>query len=708
MHLPGIPAEIHDFPSVENIRLRGGTRWKLRNTLVQDTAALEELRQVVRKHRDLAYDTEGSGLNPHMGARICGHSVTVPGAEHELLNWYVPVRHQNSQEAQIDPAHAADVFKDIFSTKPRTRGHHVKFDASMAYADGINLEGPWEDTSLKAIIFDENEPSFGLKKLIAKHIYPAARDEEDVLIDWMRKEAHQLKLPFRKRSKKDPTMPTYLERYGYARSPVPMCGIYACHDTAYTWLLDDFYTPQITAYPQVLQRETAISHHLFEMEWNGMPIDVSQIRRTDALVSVEVEHWRGVIKGIIKRDIDLTDANLRKLFYEEIGFDVPKMTPSETSPQPSVDKEARNLLGKKYPEWAPFMDALSSLASAEKLRSTYAGSWLRYVTPMGKVHSSYNQLEQRDEGGVPRTGRLGSSNPNAQNVAKKPLHLTACACPKCAEKKKIAVGEPVTVSIRRYYTVPDGFVRAFFDLSQIELRVLAWFSRDPVLLNCYANDLDVHDITAKAVTDGDRDNAKRVNFGNNYGQGAYGLARLLPHYAEDPERAIKDAERFLRLFFETYAGVPIYRRDLANHMRENDCMFINPFGRPRRIPEIDSDDKRERAAGERKMMASIISGTAADVIKEIMLRVSVVLREEYGHQEKKGHQVQTIHDENIYDLPINGVGPVLHKIHKCFTNWPMFEDAGVPIRCGVELSTTTWEDKKAIELLPGGQFRWAA
>ena len=80
MHIPGIPPEIHNFPATENIRLRGGVRWKLRNTLVQTPAALEEMRKVVRQHRDLSYDTEGSGLFPHLGARICGHSVTVPGA----------------------------------------------------------------------------------------------------------------------------------------------------------------------------------------------------------------------------------------------------------------------------------------------------------------------------------------------------------------------------------------------------------------------------------------------------------------------------------------------------------------------------------------------------------------------------------------------------------------------------------------------------
>jgi DNA polymerase-1 len=387
-------------------------------------------------------------------------------------------------------------------------------------------------------------------------------------------------------------------------------------------------------------------------------------------------------------------------------MEAPKLTGND---EKSVDAEARSLLKKQYPQFAPLVNAIDKHAKSEKLQSTYAGSWLRYVTPQNRVHSKYNQLEQRDEAGVPVTGRLSSTDPNAQNVAKKPVHLAKCACMKCAHEKGIAVGEAATVSIRRYYTVPSGFVRFYIDLSQIELRVLAWFTQDPLLLYCYANDMDVHQITADQVTGGDRDVAKTVNFGNNYGQTKFGLAKRLPHYAENPEQALEDAGRYLKLFFEKYAGVPVFKRNLTADMIANGCMFVSPFNRPRRIPEISSDDEQELARAQRKMMSSIISGTAADMIKEIMIRTGAVLEATYGHlpEEQRGRKVQTIHDENVYDLPIVGCSQVLPKLLACFTDWPQFEAGGVPIRASIEATTTTWEEKRGLEVLPDGSFKWA-
>jgi DNA polymerase-1 len=356
--------------------------------------------------------------------------------------------------------------------------------------------------------------------------------------------------------------------------------------------------------------------------------------------------------------------------------------------------------------------AVDRLAAAEKVYTTYAASWLRYVTPQYRVHSSYNQIEQRDEEGIPKTGRLGSSDPNAQNVSNKPIHLLACGCEDCRkeEPERPPTKSKLTISIRRYYIVPKGFVRVFIDLSQIELRVLAWFSQDKRLLYCYANDLDVHQMTADEVTGGNRKVAKEVNFGNNYGMTKIGLAKRLTYYADDPDRALADAEVYLTKFFETYAGIPVFRDRLANEMRSNGCMFVNPFGRPRRIPTIASPDRQERARAERMMMSSIISGTSADLLKEIILRTRDVLKVEYGHMPyaERGRQVQTIHDENVYDLPIAGVGHVLPKLMKSYTDWPMFERGGVPIRASCELSTTTWEDKRPITIHEDGTFSWAA
>lgn len=728
MHLPGIPTDIYDFAKVENLRLRGGQRWRFRNHLVQDDSSLRRMADVLMATKELSYDTETSGLRVHLGDRICGHAFTTKTDEYELSNWYVPIRHvgpANAQEVQLPIDVVSDVCRQVLGRPEiKVRGHHLKFDVAMARADGIFIPGTWKDTAIKAIINDENEKSFQLKVLTAKYVYPEARDEEDELKKWMRKDAHRLKLKYsdRKRTASDLVgQPTYLERFGYSRSPIPMCGIYACHDTGFTWLLDDWVSPRIQMFRELYTREIQIAWELHEMEWWGLPVDVSQIHETDRLAAEEIAFWRETLKRLVGEgvEIDTTPAGLKALFFGHCGMEPMKLTDKD---EPSVDKEARALMAGKYPQWAPLIKSVDRLSVAEKIHSTYAGSWMRYVSPSHRVHSSYNQLEERDEEGVPKTGRLSSVDPNAQNVAGRPAHLHTCGCDECMRDEFLnylasyiiavqrVAGQKNTLSIRRYYTVPPGFVRAYIDLSQIELRVLAWFSRDPTLLHCYQHDLDVHQITADEVTGGDRKVAKEVNFGNNYGMTKIGLAKRLPYYAEDPERALADAEEYLRKFFITYAGIPRFRRALAQDMREHNNMFINPFGRPRRLDDISSDEDWIRAKAERRMMSSIISGTAADMLKEIMLRTSKLLRETYGHlpYEERGRQVQTIHDENVYDLPIAGCGPVLHGLHHCFTDWKMFEEQGVPIRASVELTTTTWENKKAIDLTPDGGFRWAA
>lgn len=706
--LPGVPMDMFEWRGIESVRLRSGERWKFINRLVQTPRDLDDAFKLLSQHNDLAYDTETSGLKPHLGARICGHTTSVPTGTRELTNFYIPVRHQATHETQLPPGVVAGFFRSLFIPSRRVRGHHLKFDAAMSRYDDMPIESEWFDTAVMANVFDENEPSFGLKRLSDKYLFPGAAEEEKSLTEWLRKDAHRLKLAYHDRKKDRPDEPTYLERYGYARSPIQLCGLYACHDTAMTWLLSEFYGPGIfPQYQQVYEREIAIAHELYELECWGLPVNVDEIHKADQLVQEEVKHWQAVVTKLAGGPVETTDNGLRRLFFDQLKMSPSKLTKNE---QASVDKESRKLLQKKYPTHAKLIKAVDRLAVAEKVRSTYTHSWLRYVTPQHRVHSSYNQLEQRDEEGIPKTGRLSSVEPNAQNVSGKPVHLHTCGCDDCAKEDGNPPGPEQSISIRRYYTVPKGWARFFIDLSQIELRVLAWFSRDPRLLYCYANDLDVHTITANEVTGGNRKVAKEVNFGNNYGMTAIGLSKRLPYYAEDPDRALADAEMYLHKFFEVYAGIPIFRDNFANQMRRNGNMFVNPFGRPRRIPTISSSDRKERARAERMMMSSIISGTSADLLKEIIRRCRTVLNQAYGHlaYEERGRFVQTIHDENIFDLPIAGCGQTIHQLARCFTDWPMFEKAGVPIRCNVEVSTTTWEDKKAIKLLPDGNFQWAA
>ncbi len=259
---------------------------------------------------------------------------------------------------------------------------------------------------------------------------------------------------------------------------------------------------------------------------------------------------------------------------------------------------------------------------------------------------------------MPVTGRLSSAEPNAQNVAKKPIHLRTCGCDACVKDWRAGKligpervpGAEHALSIRRYFTVRPGYARIFIDLSQIELRILAWYSRDRLLLDAYANDRDIHAITAEEVTSGDRDIAKQVNFGNSYGMTEIGLAKRMAGYYEDPHGTRLRAKVVLAKFFATYEGIPVFRKNLANHMRLNNGMFVSVMGRPRRIEEILAREEWVRERGERMMMSSAISGTAADINKEIMIRNRRYLAQRFPSDQHVGLR-QTVHDECMYDVP---------------------------------------------------------
>jgi DNA polymerase-1 len=708
--LPGVQLDQFDFPEVESLRLRNGERWRLRNTLVRDEASLAAMFDRLMQQDEGAYDTETSGLHPHQGARICGHAFAVPGGERELHCFYVPVRHQRGQGGQLSPELVAAGIRRLVRRWKRVRGHHVKFDAAMARADDAELSCEWVDTSLEAVIYDENEQRFGMKPLTNKHVLSGADKEEEALDQWLRQDARKLGLKFKKRGRDEDDVlgePTYLERFGYARSPIELCGIYACHDAAFAWLLHEFYAPKI--YPQfqaLYEREAEVARELLELEWWGLPVNVDTIHEAAQLTKEEVAYWHTFVNEAAGREVATDPDSLRKLLYTDLGMQAPKLTKS--GEQASADKESRKLLAKRNPRWAPLLKGLDKLVRAEKLHSTYAGSWLKHVTPAGRVHSSYNQLEQRDEEGIPKTGRLASTDPNIQNVDKKPFHLHTCCCEKCWKDNGLSFGLEHSVSVRRYYTVPCGFVYVYFDLSQIEVRVLAWLTQAARLLYCYARDLDVHQQVADAVCEGRREIGKVVVLATQYGITEHGLAPRLPNYADDPDGAMKDAARFLAAYDVAYPEVGQFKWRLTEQMRRDGGMFVSPFGRPRRIPDIFvKQDRAVLAKAQRKMMSSIVSGSAADMLKEIIRRARDLLRAEYGHlpYEQRGRFLKTIHDENVYGLPIAGCGRVIHALHRCFTDWPEIERAGVPIRASVSVSTTTWEDKKDIRLLPDGSFK---
>lgn len=724
--LPGF--QRFNWREYQDVKTLCGWNPRLYYNLVQTEAQLASMRETLIRNSVISWDTETSGMKPELGARVIGHAFACRTGDREIAGWYVPIRHigpHNDEVKQLSAEIVSPVVAEILSSEGEVCTHHGKFDRKLARPDGIEVVRSVHDVAIDATIFDENEPRFSLKHLAVKHCSPMARDEEAILKKWMQGDAKSLKMSFKKHSKKKRellgelnamTTPTYLERFGYSRTPIHLCGHYGIHDVFYNlYLRSVTYRRVPEVYPLLWAREHKIADYLLEMEWNGLRADEALIRATHEETLAGVRYWFDEVRRLrpsLPESFTGTDNELRKLYYDDLGMTPPKHT--KKGQKPAVDKEARKILAKKYPEHKGLLRALGKLAEVEKLHSTYAGSFLRFYSPITKtINPSYNQLEARDtDGGVPVTGRLSSSDPNAQNVAKTPLHLWDCGCKKCVEEAVKEgyhrdLGPEHSVFIHRYFVIDPGWVRLFVDFSQIELRILAWFCQDPTMIHAYQNDIDLHKLLSDELGI-IRDVAKRVWFGNNYGQQHIGLARHLPDYYDDVDAAREKAQKILDAFHARYQGVNRFRRTLAEHMRRNKCMFVNPFGRPRRIPDINAQERWRRERAERMMMASIVSGTAADLMKESMIRTGPIVHAVGGKVE------QTVHDEIMFGIPMNpGWANTVIKVVRTMEDWPMFSQdsadrKGVPIKVSAALSTTSWAGKKKIEVLPDDTFRLAA
>ncbi len=255
-----------------------------------------------------------------------------------------------------------------------------------------------------------------------------------------------------------------------------------------------------------------------------------------------------------------------------------------------------------------------------KLKSTYVDALPALLNPTsGRLHTTFGQTGTA-------TGRLSSANPNLQNI---PI--------------RTELGR----EIRAAFTVEPGHVLLAADYSQIELRLLAHFSKDPLLVEAYRRGDDIHTLTASQVfgvpplmvTPDHRRQAKVVNFGIVYGLSAFGLSQNL---GIEPA----EAKQFINAYFERYSGVRAFiDRTLEEARREGKVKTL--FGRVRPIPDINSKNANLRGFAERTAVNTPLQGTAADLIKIAMIRIDAALRE----QRLKSRMTLQVHDELVFEVP---------------------------------------------------------
>ena len=255
-----------------------------------------------------------------------------------------------------------------------------------------------------------------------------------------------------------------------------------------------------------------------------------------------------------------------------------------------------------------------------KLKSTYVDALPALLNPAtGRLHTTFGQTGTA-------TGRLSSANPNLQNI---PI--------------RTELGR----EIRAAFTVEPGHVLLAADYSQIELRLLAHFSKDPLLVEAYRRGDDIHTLTASQVfgvpplmvTPDHRRQAKVVNFGIVYGLSAFGLSQNL---GIEPS----EAKQFINAYFEKYKGVRSFiDQTLEEARREQKVRTL--FGRVRPIPDINSKNANLRGFAERTAVNTPLQGTAADLIKIAMIRIDAALRE----RNLKSRMTLQVHDELVFEVP---------------------------------------------------------
>ncbi len=356
--------------------------------------------------------------------------------------------------------------------------------------------------------------------------------------------------------------------------------------------------------------ELPLSRVLARMELRGVLIDPNHLEQLGREVNAELLRLEARAHEAAGRDFNVNSPRqLEVILFDQLGLKPIKRTKTSRS----TDAATLEALAEQH----PLPGIILEQRQLAKLKGTYIDALPQLVHPeTGRIHSSWEQA-------VAATGRLSSTDPNLQNI---PI--------------RTELGR----RIRAAFVAPTGHQLVSADYSQIELRVLAHLSQDPVLLDAFRTGQDVHtrtamevfEVEASAVTREMRRRAKAVNFGIIYGQGDSGLAKSLgiPR---------TEASNFIAAYYRRYDGVRRFMDQTLQQARAGESVR-SLLGRRRLLPDIGSANRAKRLAAERVAMNMPIQGTAADILKRAMLALAEPVT-------PGARMVLTVHDELVFEVP---------------------------------------------------------
>ncbi len=571
----------------------------------EDVAALAD---AIRKAGEVSVDTETTSQQATR-AELVGISVALAPGE----AFYLPLAHRRTGELALDdggdgaPANLPPL--DSSSMRPlvdvledpeiRKVGQNLKYDLIVLERAGVTLRGLGFDTMVASYVLDPNRRQHSLDALSVTLL------------------GHKM-IAYQEVAGKGK------DQVSFDEVPLDRAREYACEDADYTLRLKGVFEPQLEEQELAdlfRKLEMPLVPVLARMEANGIRIDVPFFRELNQGLEKDLEAIRREIQEMAGEEFNLNSTlQLREILFEKLELPVVKRTKTGPSTDASVLEELA-AQGHALPT------RLLEYRQLEKLRSTYVDALPRLVNPAtGRIHTSFNQT-------VAATGRLSSSDPNLQNI---PI--------------RTALGR----EIRKGFIPEKGHLFVGADYSQVELRILAHFSGDEAFVQAFREGIDVHrqtaavifDLELEEVTPEMRARAKTINFATLYGQGAFSLARQLGITRDE-------AREFIQEYFQRFSGVRSFLDEQVEQARDRG--YVQTLGGRRRyVPEINAKNWNVRQFGERIAQNTPIQGTAADLIKEAMIRIHHRVREEFP----LARLLLQVHDELLLEVPGDDVEEV--------------------------------------------------
>lgn len=550
---------------------------------------------------------------------------------------------------QLRPSVVFKALEPLFFSDRRKVGQNVKFDIKSVakYYGHRIMPGPFGETFVTAHLLDDRRTRADLATL--------ARDLLGIT-DYPK-----------------------LGKIGVENFSINAATRYVCQDASYTWAIHEWGMAQLKALrlDRVWNMEMDLIEAIIRMEVAGALVDEDALGTLRDALHIQLEDIEAqiyVYNGGRAFNLNANADKIKFLFTpkKDGGRGLRPITRTAVKNDPRVDDATL----QHYAEQDPAVALMVEWGDVKKMVSTYADSWYERMVE-GRLRADFVQFGAR-------TGRLSCREPNLQNVPRADTELGK--------------------RVRDLIVAPPGFQLVVADYDQIELRVIAHFSRDPTMVRTFEEGTDIHAATASLLlgrtvpSKGDpaRQLGKNVNFATSFGAGPAKVAAMCAGsgypLAVKQKDAEAEAKRFLKLFDERFRAVDEFKRDVVRTAkRERPPAVKTILGRVRLLPELFYEDWELRGKAERQAVNTRVQGSAADIMKLAMVKLDRTLLREVPD----ARLVLTVHDELVIETPNRDVEAVKELAVMTMSGITLRGEPilSVPLRVACD-SAERWSDAK--------------